>query len=119
MIIGIGTDIVKTERFKNQLGNQKFMDKIFTPAEQEYIKNTQSAAAVFAAKEAFYKACGCRLKISSFMDAQVLHQKNGAPYFDFLNTAKDKIKKENITVLLSLSHEKEYAIAYAVACKNL
>ena len=62
MILGIGLDLIETARVKRSLENPKFLEKVYTPGEQEYLLerkgNAQSAAGIFAAKEAVSKALG-------------------------------------------------------------
>ena len=56
----------------------------------------------FAAKEAYLKANGLGLGGMRFNEIEVLNSKSGAPY---LNDPKAKI---------SISHEKDYVIAFVV-----
>jgi holo-[acyl-carrier protein] synthase len=64
MIVGLGTDIIGLDRiaatFKRQ--GQRFLDRVYTPAEQQYIlakpDPTERLASRWAAKEACMKALG-------------------------------------------------------------
>ena len=64
MIYGIGTDLCDVGRIEKSIARPAFLQHVYTPAEQELIvahtgkKQAETAAANFAAKEAFLKACG-------------------------------------------------------------
>ena len=74
MIYGIGTDLCDVGRIEKSIARPAFLQHVYTPAEQELIvahtgkKQAETAAANFAAKEAFLKACGTGL--SGFFMAQ-------------------------------------------------
>ena len=64
-ILGHGIDIVETARIRNMLGEhgRRFLDRVFTPAEQEYCARNQKRyierlSGRFAAKEAVLKVLG-------------------------------------------------------------
>ena len=63
MIYGIGTDLCDVGRIEKSIARPVFLQHVYTPAEQELIvahtgkKQAETAAANFAAKEAFLKAC--------------------------------------------------------------
>lgn len=104
MIKGIGTDIVKIERIHKALEKEGFLERVFTKKEREERKNPESYAASYAAKEAVVKALGTGFRGITFHDIEIFHEENGKPYLCLYG------KKEN-SWHLSLSHEKEYAIA--------
>ncbi len=115
MIIGIGTDIVEVKRIEKAIENDKFNDKVFTGNEAERAKtNPQTAAGLFAAKEAFVKAVGNGFGKITAKDIEVKKDDKGRPYFVFYGEAKKFIEKNNGTASLSISHEKEYAVAFVV-----
>jgi len=111
----IGIDIVKISRIEkmiNRFGNRAFR-KIFDKDEISLIKHSQTAAGFFASKEAVSKALKTGIgKECGFFDIKIHKDKNGAPYFTL---KKEIIKKYNIIeTSLSITHEKEYAIAVAI-----
>ena len=61
MIYGIGTDLCDVGRIEKSIARPAFLQHVYTPAEQELIvahtgkKQAETAAANFAAKEAFLK----------------------------------------------------------------
>ena len=75
MIYGIGTDLCDVGRIEKSIARPAFLQHVYTPAEQELIvahtgkKQAETAAANFAAKEAFLKACGTGL--SGFSMAEI------------------------------------------------
>lgn len=120
MIIGVGVDIVQVDRIQKNIEKQKFIDKVYTDKEKEYLTkrkfNHQTAAGLFAAKEAVSKALGTGISGFSITDIEIVKDEFDKPeillYNNALKISKDKgIDKINI----SISHEKDYAIAFAVA----
>ena len=70
-----------------------------------------------AAKEAFSKALGTGIsKGINFNEIIILNEKNGKPFIRLLNKTKKnvekKIKKKKYKISLSLSDEKNYAVAF-------
>jgi len=82
MIIGTGVDIVRIDRFINMQKKARFMTRVFSVKEQEYLANkgTQSMAGLFAAKEAIAKALGTGFSGFFPCDIEILHDKNGKPF---------------------------------------
>jgi holo-[acyl-carrier protein] synthase len=123
MICGVGVDIVSLERMASSLqnGGSIFVDKIFTPYEQEKAANHPQPIAyyakIFAAKEAIVKLFGAgyedQLEIS---EIEIQEGQNHEPMAVLYGSAKvifDQRAGEKI--FLSLSYEKSYAIAFAVS----
>ncbi len=118
MIKGIGIDIVNVNRIKEVLSRwgDKFLKRVFSLNEIDYcLKKTyphQHLAARFAAKEAFLKALGTSLdKGISLKDIEVKIDKNGVP---FLNLSINKQYKPFKNIFLSISHEREFAVAIVI-----
>ena len=122
MVIGIGTDIVEIERISDVLNRQgdKFVERILTESEQEQYQQSHQKAAFlakrFAAKEAVAKALGTGIGHRvSFQDMVITNDVKGAPQISLSGgAAKILAKKEGSVVLISISDERDYAIAYAV-----
>lgn len=112
MIVGIGTDIVEIERIRRACAKPAFLKKFFSQKENEIfgLKKdcAQSAAANFAAKEAFVKALGTGFSDISLADIEVLRNPEGKPYILFRREGWNK------KVHVSLSHEKAYATAFVI-----
>jgi len=124
-IIGVGTDICDVARINNMLTKygENFLDKVFTKEEIKYCSafpnSAEHYAARFAAKEAMSKAFGTgfieKITLKSF---SVLNQKNGMPYAVFDDNAKklfDELGAKKMSI--SLSHLKDYAVAFAILSK--
>jgi holo-[acyl-carrier protein] synthase len=121
-ILGIGTDILEIERFKNVLDEhgQKFLDKVFSKREQEYCNlytdPTSRFAVRFSAKEAVVKALGVGFgKEVSFLDIEIINEPSGKP--SVILSPKCLNLFQNPTFHISLSHSKFYATATAIALK--
>jgi holo-[acyl-carrier protein] synthase len=120
MITGIGVDIVEIKRMERWLINLKLLERYFHPDELEYTFSrgksaSQSLAARFAAKEAFCKALGTGLANIALKDIMVFSTSNGKPELKLSGTAQKALEKSGASrAHISLSHEKENAIAMVV-----
>jgi len=120
MITGIGVDIVKIERFAGKNHSRRFMWRIFTPQEQEYLKNkgVQSMAGLFSAKEAVAKALGTGFKGFWPRDIEIIHDDFGRPQVVLHGAARTASVLSQICV--SISHNDTDAVAFAViSCEGL
>jgi holo-[acyl-carrier protein] synthase len=112
---GIGTDIVDINRFKNKplKNNSNFYKKIFSNSEIKYCQKFRSPyehfAGKFAIKESVIKAIPEKI---SFIDISTTHNKS-KPKILLKNNLNKKYR-----FLVSVSHEKNYAIAFVIAFKN-
>ena len=120
MIIGIGTDIIEISRIKDASATLSFLNKCFTPEELEYyndgpIKDPAALAGRFAAKEAIAKAMGTGIRGFSPADIEILADERGKPYVNLYSGALVVFKKLNASAVhLTISHCKNYAVAFAV-----
>ena len=122
MTIAIGTDIVEIQRIASALERQgdKFVQRILTESEiAEYQARGNSVAFLakrFAAKEAIAKALGTGIgRGISFQHMIVSNNSDGAPQVELQANAAERLKQLGGTnVLLSLSDEKNTALAYVV-----
>jgi holo-[acyl-carrier protein] synthase len=120
MTIAIGTDIVEIQRIASALERQgdKFVQRILTKSEiVEYQARGNSVAFLakrFAAKEAIAKALGTGIgRGISFQQLIVSNNSDGAPQVELQANAAERLKQlGGSKVLLSLSDEKSYALAY-------
>ena len=120
-IYGIGTDIVSIKRIKLSLKKKNFINRIFNEKEILKCKKVYNQyncfAKRFAAKEAFSKALGTGISNGiNFNEIVVLNNSSGKPYINLKGETKKKIKnifKQNKTkIFLSLSDEKDFAVAF-------
>ena len=112
----IGTDIVEIERIKNSIDKYglKFIEIIFTCREINYCENMENCyphfAGRFAAKESVKKAIFSSKIINqiNFKSIEIVNDAHGVPVVKMNETLKIK------NLQLSISHEKKYAVAYAL-----
>ena len=100
----IGIDIIEVKRLKKILGGPN-EGRFFTERELEYINGKgagrfESAAGIFAAKEAYFKALGTGIAHGRIQDVEVTHDELGAP----------KIKGAS----LSIAHTLTTAVAVCI-----
>jgi holo-[acyl-carrier protein] synthase len=121
--IGIGVDLIANKRIKSSIKNKKFIARMFGKNEILNIKKTINKTSYlskrFAAKEALAKALGTGFRDGlNFKDIQILNNKMGKPYYfvspKLKNLIKKKKKVKSFNLLLSISDEKEYSIAFAL-----
>ena len=124
MIYGIGSDIAEVKRFEKWVKNPQLIDRFFNEREVSKGKNIfamcQHLAVRFAAKEAFSKALGTGLSGFELKDVYITKDENGKPFLNFQKSAINLLKERcgECRVHVSLSHEKEYALAFVVIEKG-
>ena len=120
MKITTGIDIIEIDRVKQSIEDTdgKFCTRVYTEKEIEYCESKkaqkyQHYAARFAAKEAVFKAVSPLLQNKydiGWKDIQILNDENGRPFVNILNENIKGIKDIDI----SMSHCKQYALAYVI-----
>ena len=122
MIIGVGVDIVEISRIERSVRRwgTKFARRILSEQELTVFSSRTEESGLlarqFAAKEAVSKALGTGMKGIGFRDITVIRNEAGAPLVELSDSAASRaseIGAENIHI--SISDERDYAIAYAVA----
>lgn len=112
--MGIGVDITKNERFEKIIADSQ-EKRILSSEELKVYENFTShsrkleyLASRFSSKEALFKATNVRFEM---IDVSILNDENGKPYVksDLFNKISDT------EILISISHEKEYTIAFVIA----
>jgi holo-[acyl-carrier protein] synthase len=122
MVVGIGVDICQTERLARlrQRYGARFLDRVFTAGEQAHCGDGAAAdqryAARFAAKEACLKALGTGLaQGATLRDVEVLSAPTGQPSLRVTGRAGELLAARGVRAThVSLSHEREYALAFVV-----
>lgn len=123
MIIAVGVDTVEVARIHGlwQRVGQRFLDRVYAPAEQAYClaagRPGESLAARFAAKEAVLKCLGTGWGAGvGFTDVEVQRQARG-PVEVVLHGAAAAVARELgiARIHLSLTHAGGIATAFAVA----
>ena len=123
-IILSGIDIVKNQRIKKLIERSpKSLNDIFSKKEIDHCMKKkfyeQSLGARFAVKEAVLKATDSHIFEFKLSDIETVNSKTGKPkiniYSDKLDLKiKNILKKDNYTINISMSHEKEYSVAQVI-----
>ena len=119
MIIGIGTDIIEISRIEKAMNRtSSFIERSFTDSEIQYFKSKglkgNVVAGNFAAKEAISKAMGTGFRSFGLKDIEVLRDELGKPVVNLSEKIYRLLDVKKLTIHVSISHNKENAIAYAV-----
>jgi holo-[acyl-carrier protein] synthase len=122
MAIYCGVDIVEIDRVREsfEANGSGFRDRVFTAGEIKYCESRKAArfesyAARFAAKEAVSKAFGTGIGEAGLKNIEVLNDDRGKPYVVLYNDAKNIFESmKGLGISISLSHCRQYAIAYAI-----
>lgn len=120
-LLGVGVDLCGIARIERAIEKEHFYERVFTPEERAYLdqkgkSRAQSAAAMFAAKEAVAKALGTGFSGGVMpWNISVVHNEKGAPAAELSGAAKERLEQiGGAGVRISLSHEGDSAIAFAV-----
>ena len=120
MIFGIGTDIVRVGRIRDDLSRfgDRFAERILTKNELlEFHQNANKAnflARRFAAKEAAVKAMGTGFSNGvQLHDIEVTHDAQGKPMLAFHGRAREFMQERSVAVAhISLADEQDHAVAF-------
>lgn len=122
MIIGIGTDILKISNIEHAVSDlsDAFIKKTFTLRELDLICSRQiplySFATRFAGKEAVFKTFSADGNAIRLNEIEILENEIGQPIVTLHGNAKNIAEQKSInSILISLSYDTEYAIAFATA----
>jgi holo-[acyl-carrier protein] synthase len=122
-IIAHGIDLVDCPRIEEMINRhgQRFLDRVFTVAEQAYAEKNkdkvEKLAGRFAAKEAILKLMGTgwRGKIA-WTDIEIVNNAAGQPEVTLSGEVKELAEKLGIKhISISITHTANFVIASAVA----
>jgi holo-[acyl-carrier protein] synthase len=124
-IVGIGTDIVECLRIGRMIERhaELFLTRVYTPREIRYCQRRKRSlehfAARWAGKEAVFKALGMGWRRGlEGTDVEIRTNELGKPEVLLGGASKELAQQLRIVdILLSLSHCRAYATAYAVAVR--
>jgi holo-[acyl-carrier protein] synthase len=122
-ILGIGTDIVECPRIGKMIEQhgELFLRRVYTDREIRHCQARKHAiehfAGRWAAKEAILKAMGTgRSRGIAWTHVEVRNGQDGRPVVMVCGAARDVARERGIAeILVSISHCRTYATAYALA----
>ncbi len=122
MIVGSGIDLIEIERIEDSVERfgQRFLDRVFTAAEQAYClgrrRAAESLAARFAAKEAAAKALGTGISHGvSWREIEIVRAASGKPDLRFHGRAAQIAERLGVAnAAVSLTHSSGMAMASVV-----
>ena len=122
MIVGTGIDLVEIGRIQNSIDRygSRFLNRVYTVAEQAYClrkrKAAESFAARFAAKEAGAKALGTGISFGvNWLEIEVVRAPGGRPTLRFHGRAAQIAAAMGVVrSALSITHTAALAMASVV-----
>jgi holo-[acyl-carrier protein] synthase len=122
-ILGLGVDICEIARMERALERHPTMRaRVFTPEEIAYCdakaRPAESYAGRFAAREAVIKALG-GYRGRRWQDVSVARHPSGAPSIALTGNAKERADALGVSrILITFTHERTNAVAFAVAVRE-
>ena len=122
-IVGHGIDLVEIARIKKMIDShgQHFLDRCFTPAEQDYShkqpkRTIEHLAGRFAAKEAVLKVLGTGWSQGiAWTDVEVVNEVDGKPTVRLAGKCAAVAQSVGIEVWhVSITHTETHAMASAI-----
>jgi holo-[acyl-carrier protein] synthase len=122
--LSVGVDLVELERLRRVLERygERFLERVYTPEEAARFGRTlPELAARFAAKEAVSKALGVGMRLLSangigWHDVAVLPDPRGKPQLYLSGRARELAEEQGLVRwAISLTHGRDYALAFVVA----
>jgi holo-[acyl-carrier protein] synthase len=126
-ILGHGIDIVETNRIRKLIAQhgQHFLDRVFTPAEQQYCeinikRRIEHYAGRFAAKEAILKVLGTGWRGGiAWTDAEIVKDPSGQPKVVLTGECARIAAELGISRWhVSISHIETHATASAIGMRG-
>jgi len=119
----LGIDTVECQRIAELIDRhgRRFLDRVFTPAEQAYClprkRHVEHLAGRFAAKEAVLKALGTGWRDGiAWTDIEVVNNADGAPRVRLAGRCRQIADQDGYAgILISISHTSYQAVAVALA----
>jgi holo-[acyl-carrier protein] synthase len=122
MIAGIGVDLCEVDRLEAAIGRhgERFLARIYTPAERRYCESKANKmerfAGRFAAKEAAMKAIGTGWSRGvGWRDFEVIRTPSGQPIIQFHGVAQEIAARMGVRrALVTITHIRSMALANVV-----
>ncbi|WP_397280788.1 holo-ACP synthase [Pandoraea sputorum] len=130
-IYGVGTDILQISRVVGVMARTKgrFAERVLGPEELKVYHARQKRSEVrglaylctrFAAKEAVSKAIGLGMRWPmTWRAVQTLNAPSGKPLVVASGELVQWLAERQLSIEISITDEKEYAVAFAIASRNL
>ena len=120
--ISIGVDIVNVERISKNIDdvNNRFINRVYTKDEINYCMSRKNFSHHFAGRLAGKEAVSKALRLSwekglNWKDIEIINEENGLPRVKLHGEIKKLANERKIrNIKISISHEKDYAVAFAV-----
>lgn len=122
-IKGIGVDVIKISSIREvyMRHGERFLERICLEGEIKYIRSSDTRfferlASTFCAKEAVFKAL--RSEQLRFKEIEILRRPH--PTVTLYGNTLEEAKGNGITdILVSVSHDGDYCVGFAIAVQNL
>lgn len=122
MILGTGIDLAEVDRVREAIERHgdRFVGRIYTPAEIAYVQRKANKyerfAARFAAKEAGMKAIGTGWRRGvTWHDFEVVNLPTGRPTLRLQGVAAEVARQMGVrNIALSLTHTAQYGMAFVI-----
>jgi holo-[acyl-carrier protein] synthase len=122
MILGTGIDLAEVDRVREAIERHgdRFVHRIYTPAEIAYVQRKANKyerfAARFAAKEAGMKAIGTGWRRGvTWQDFEVANLPTGRPTLRLQGIAAEIARQMGVrNIALSLTHTAQYGMAFVI-----
>ncbi|MBL7165430.1 MAG: holo-ACP synthase [Dehalococcoidales bacterium] len=118
----IGVDIIEIARVHEAVERwgDRFLRRVYTESElKRYAKSPSSLAVRFAGKEAVVKALGTSEGGIGWKDIEILAESGDRPVVNLYRRAREQANELGLKEMaISLSHSRDYAIAFVVAEKR-
>ena len=122
MIVGLGVDITEVDRIQSAIetAGERFLRRIYTPAERAYCEQFKNKyerfAGRFAAKEAAMKALGTGWRRGvRWVDFEVVREAGGRPTISLAGAAREIAAQLGVhRISLSITHTSAQALAQVI-----
>src|SRR5262245_7092301 len=122
-IVGVGTELVECVRVSQMIDQhgEQFLKRAFTDKEIGFCQGrrraTEQFAACWAGKHAVRKALGDVIrKDVNWTEIEICPDESGRPRVAVFGATRDLAKSLNVMgILVSMSHTRNYAVAFATA----
>lgn len=130
-MFGVGTDILQISRVVGVMTrtNGRFAERVLGPEELKVYYARQKRSEVrglaylctrFAAKEAVSKAIGLGMRWPmTWRAVQTLNAPSGKPFVVASGELVQWLAERQLSIEISITDEREYAVAFAIASRNL